>query len=99
MGLLYFIKDQYPQALKKYEKALRIYREQAKENPKIFLIDLSTVLINLSILHKQAIPDKEKSIAFAKEVLEIARQLPQVPAIQKHAGTALDILEELGVEG
>ncbi len=53
-------------------------------------------LTNLSILYNQAMPDKEKAIEFAKEVLEIAKQLPQVPAVQKYAATAMDILREYG---
>ncbi|MEB3231952.1 MAG: hypothetical protein VKJ64_13155 [Leptolyngbyaceae bacterium] len=53
-------------------------------------------LINLSIFYLQAMPDREKSIALANEVLEIAQQFPQLPRVQRYADTARQVLQENG---
>ena len=45
-------KNKFPQALEKYEEALKIYRELAKENPRTYLPDVAMTLNNLANLQK-----------------------------------------------
>ena len=44
-------KNEFPEALGKYEEALKIYRELAKENRQTYLPDVATSLNNLANLH------------------------------------------------
>jgi hypothetical protein len=92
-------KNEFVSALAEYEEALQIRRDLAQENPSTYLPDVANTLINLSIFYLQAQPDKEKSIALAMEVIEIALQFPEVPMVQQYAGTAIQVLQANGVEG
>jgi predicted Ser/Thr protein kinase len=46
----------------------------------------------------QASPEKERSIALATEVLDIAQQFPQVPMVQRYGETTIQVLQANGVE-
>jgi tetratricopeptide (TPR) repeat protein len=81
-----------------YQEALQIYRDLAKENPRTFLPNVAATLLNLSIFYLQAHPDRERSLSLATEVLEIAQQFPQVPAVQNYAALAIRVLEASGVD-
>jgi len=61
-----------------YKEALEIYRNLAEENPRVYLPDVAMTLNNLSLYYLKAVPDKEKSIAFAKEVMQIAQDFQKI---------------------
>ncbi len=91
-------KNDFTSAEAKYEEALQIRRSLAEKSPDAYLPDVAMTLVNLSIFYLQAVPDKEKSVALAREVLEIADRFPQVPAVQEYAKKAIEVLRESGVE-
>ncbi|MEM9542220.1 MAG: tetratricopeptide repeat protein [Cyanobacteria bacterium P01_E01_bin.42] len=94
---LYKDTNEQKEALRKYQEALQISRELASENSRAYLPNVALTLMNLSIFYLQVQPDRDKSIAFAKEVIEIARQFPQLPIVQKDAETALQVLAAHGI--
>jgi hypothetical protein len=55
-------------------------------------------LINLSIFYLQARPDREQSIALAREVLEIAQDFQYVPRVMQDAAKAVQVLQANGGE-
>jgi hypothetical protein len=75
-----------------------MYRTLAAENPRTYLPDVATTLINLSIFYLQARPDREQSIALAREVLEIAQDFQHVPRVMRYAATAVQVLQANGGE-
>jgi tetratricopeptide (TPR) repeat protein len=81
-----------------YQEALQIYRDLAETNPRTFLPDVALTLINFSIFYFRANSDRERSLSLAVEVLEIAQQFPQVPAVQSYAEKAIRVLEANGVD-
>ena len=56
-------------------------------------------LINLSIFYQEGQPDKNVSVKYAAEALKIVTPLlEQIPATQRYAQTARQILQNLGVD-
>ena len=51
LAVLHSDKDEFPQALDKYNEALKIRRKLDKENPKTYLRDVAMTLNNLANLH------------------------------------------------
>jgi tetratricopeptide (TPR) repeat protein len=82
-------------ALAEIEEALKIRRELATKEPRAFNQDLATTLLNLSIFYLQAVPDKDKSVAYAREAREILKSLiKQAPHLQYHLDVAEQLLED-----
>jgi tetratricopeptide (TPR) repeat protein len=52
LAMLHQTQDNYEDALKEFEKALKIRRKLAKTNPNVYLPDLASVLNNLGVLHQ-----------------------------------------------
>ncbi len=91
--------NQFAKAQFLYQEALQIRRELAKENPRTFLPDVAGTLNNLSIFYLQSVPDKEKSIALAKEAADILLPIyEKVPYLQNYLLTALQVLKANGVD-
>ncbi|MCP4123653.1 MAG: tetratricopeptide repeat protein, partial [Bacteroidetes bacterium] len=67
-------KNEFPQALEKYEEALKIYRELAKENPRTYLPDVAMTLNNLAVLQK-AKNEFPQALEKYEEALKIYREL------------------------
>ncbi len=86
------------QALEQYEEALKIRRALAKEHPATYLPDVAMTLINMSIFYLQSVPDKEKSVSLAIEVIKIGIEFQQIPIVQKYMETAIQILQANGVD-
>ncbi len=83
LALLHAEIQDYSPALTEHEEALKIRRSLAKAEPKAFFPDLAQTLFNLSLFHLYAVPDKEKSIAFAQEARTILIPLcKQAPHLQ-----------------
>ncbi len=85
-------------ALELYEEALSIYRKLAMENPATFLPRLAMTLINMSAFYFESVPNREKSISLAQEVVAIGKGFEQVPVVQSYVKKAIEILEKQGVD-
>ena len=73
---------------------LKIRRGLAEKEPGAFNQDLAETLLNLSIFHLEAMPDKAKSVAYAQEARDILKPLiKQVPHLQGHLDHAERLLE------
>ena len=66
--------NDYSEAETSYNKALKIHRQLAKENPKAYLPDVAMTLNNLAILHRN-INEYPKALEEYEEALKIHRQL------------------------
>jgi tetratricopeptide (TPR) repeat protein len=84
-------------AASSYGEALQIRRDLSAENPRTYLPDVAMTLINLSIFYWQAMPDPEKSVALAMEVIEIFQDFQHVSIVQRYAMTARQVLEANGI--
>ena len=62
--------NDYPKAAEEYKEALKIYRGLSYKRP-YFSIKVAMVLNNLSELYQNAIPDKELSLRYAREAIDI----------------------------
>ena len=91
-------KNELTLAQQTYQDALGIYRKLADQNPHAFLPDLAMTTLNLSIFYLQNKPDKVKSIAFAKETLEIAILFQHVPRVVGYGKKAAKVLQANGVD-
>ena len=76
-----------------YEKSLNGYKSIVKKNPNYYLPYIVMPLSNLASCYLYFQPNKEKSIALAKEILEIAEKFPQVPRVQGYANKARQVLQ------
>jgi len=78
-------KNEFPQALEKYEEALKIRRELARENPRTYLPYVATTLNNLAVLHSdknefpQALEKYEEALKIRRE---LARENPRTNEIE-----------------
>jgi tetratricopeptide (TPR) repeat protein len=98
LGLLQQAQNDYDRAQASYAEALQIRRTLAAENPRTYLPNVAMTLINLSIFYLQARPDREQSIALAREVLEIAQDFQYVPRVMQDAAKAVQVLQANGGE-
>jgi tetratricopeptide (TPR) repeat protein len=98
LAILQQAQNHLERAQASYDEALQIQRTLAAENPRTYLPDVAMTLINLSIFYLQAVPDQEKSIAMALEVLEIFQGFQNVPIVGRYAAAAIQVLEANGVD-
>ncbi len=66
LAVLQKAKNEFPQALEKYQEALKIYQELAKENPRTYGIDYAQMLIMGVVLFAKDPADLNK----AKKILQ-----------------------------
>lgn len=90
---LHKVENRLSEALEMYQEALRIRKKLADKNPDTYLPFVATTALNLSIFYQEGEPNPSKSIALAKEVLEIAEKFPQVPSVQSNANKARRVLQ------
>ena len=98
LAVLQKAQNHFERAQASYEEALAIRRTLADENPRTYLPDVAMTLINVSIFYLQAMPDPEKSITLATEVLKIAQDFQHVPIVMQYAAAAIQVLQANGVE-
>ncbi|MDA0269142.1 MAG: tetratricopeptide repeat-containing protein, partial [Cyanobacteria bacterium] len=99
LAVLQSAQNQLRDAEASYREALQISRDLAAENPKAYLPDVATTLINLSIFYLQAQPDRDQSIALALEVLDIAQGFQEIPRVMNDAAKAVQVLQAHNWEG
>ena len=98
MAILQSDKNEFTGALEAYQEALDIRRTLAKENPQVFLPYVAMTMVNLSVFYLQSQPDRKASVELAMEVILIAIQFQQVPAVMQDAGTAVQVLQAWEVD-
>ena len=97
LAILQQAKNDFPAAETGYQEALAIYRRLAEANPQTYLPDVAMTAVNMSIFHLDAVPDRERSLAHAKEALVAALPFVEfVPAVQNNANMALKVAEAWG---
>ena len=92
-------KKEFSAAEDNYQEALGICRHLAETNPQAYLPHVVRTATNMSLLYLQYGPDKEKSLAYAKEAL--AAGLPFVeliPDVQNNLRQALQVAEAWGLD-
>jgi tetratricopeptide (TPR) repeat protein len=94
LAILHSNLNEYLQALEEYEEALKIYRQLAEENPKAYLPDVAMTLNNLSIFYQNAIPNKELSLKYAREAIEVLDKCNDTPFVKEQLEKAKWIIEK-----
>ena len=97
----YFLEqhNQFTSALPWYQEALGIHRRLAETNPQTYLPDVAMTAMNLSIFYLQASPDRERSLALAREALAAALPFEEMlPSAQNYVRITLQVVEAWGVD-
>jgi tetratricopeptide (TPR) repeat protein len=74
---------EYSQAEASYREALQIYRDLADTNFQAFLLDMAMTLANLAHFYLLAVPDKNQSVQYAKEILSYRSSLRHIPSAKR----------------
>jgi tetratricopeptide (TPR) repeat protein len=97
LGSLRKAKNQFPEAEAALEEALAIRRTLAEANPQTYLPDLAMTAVNMSIFYLQAVPDREKSLAYAREALLAALPFVEdVPSVQDDVRMTMQVVLSWG---
>jgi Tetratricopeptide repeat len=82
-----------------YQEALALYRTLAEAHPEAYLPNVIMTEVNLSIFYLQTVPDKEKSLTYAKEAMVSALPLVEfLPVAKDYARSALQVAETWGLD-
>ena len=82
-----------------YQEALVIYRSLAEINPQTYLPYIAMTAVNMSVFFQQAGPDREKSLAYAKEAwIATLPDTQFTPAFQNYRNTASQVAEGWGLD-
>ncbi|GJL73402.1 MAG: hypothetical protein NMNS01_26010 [Nitrosomonas sp.] len=88
-------KNEFPAAEAAYQEALEIRRRLAETNPQTYLPYVMMTAVNMSIFYLQSVPDREMSLAHAKEALVAGLPfVALIPGVQKDLSKALQVAEE-----
>jgi uncharacterized protein YeeX (DUF496 family) len=99
LGNLQADQHDFAGAEKAYREALDIRHRLAKVNPEAYLPDVAMTAVNMSIFFLQSQPDKEKSLAYAKEAVQAAQPFMEIiPATKADADKALQVAEAWELE-
>jgi tetratricopeptide (TPR) repeat protein len=97
----YFLQEhnQFIVAIPWYEEALRIYRRLAEANPQTYLPYVAGTAMNLSLFYLQSLPDRERSLDYAREALAAALPfVERLPAAGNYARTTLQVVEKWEID-
>ena len=94
LAILHCYTTEYPQAFEAYEEALKIRRELAEENPKVYLSNVTTLLNNLSKFYHDNVSNKELSMKYASEAVEILGRCNNLPFVREELERAKQIIEK-----
>jgi tetratricopeptide (TPR) repeat protein len=99
LGALQAKQHDFAGAEKAYREALDTYRRLAQVNPEAYLPDVAMTAVNMSIFFLQSQPDREKSLAYAKEAVQAAQPFMEIiPATKADADKALQVAEAWELE-
>ena len=92
-------KNEFPAAEAGYQEALAICRRLAETNPQAHLPNVAMTAVNMSIFHLEDVPDREKSLGYAKETLVAALPFMEVvPAVRNYVSAALQVAVAWGLD-
>src|SRR5262245_26742901 len=99
LAVLQKAKNEFPAAETAYNEALAIRRPLAETNPETYLPDVAMTSVNMSMFYQNSMPDRETSVAYAKEALIASLPfLETLPAARKYAESALRVAEGWGLD-
>ncbi len=91
--------NDYAGAEQGYRETLGIYRDLAQMNPQTYLPAEAKTLINVGWFYHDAVPDKQKSLDVATEVLRIVWPLTEkIPETKQYAESAKDLLKKWDID-
>jgi hypothetical protein len=85
--------NNYASAEASYTEALQIQRDLAAKNLQAYFLDAAMTLISLSELYLYGIPNKTKSLQYAKEAIEALNRCNDTPWVQMALGKANDVID------
>ncbi|GHV50434.1 hypothetical protein FACS1894181_10980 [Bacteroidia bacterium] len=94
LGGLYWNNNNYAQAEASYMEALQIRRELAATNPQAYLPDVATTLVSLSMFYQDYTPNKDKSLPYAKEAIEVLNLCNDTPYVQTVRETVRLVIDD-----
>ena len=98
LAVLHKAKDELEQAEGEYQESLSKRRELASDNPNVYLPDVAMTLTSLAVFYKESKPNKERSVAFAIESLNMLEPfLEKVLYTQQYAQIAVQVLIHWGL--
>ena len=83
LGVLYDDLNDHPQALAAYEEALKVYKKLAAANPQAYLPDVAMTLNNLAMFYQDDQPNKEVSLRYAHEAVEVLGKCNDTPEVRR----------------
>lgn len=98
LGVLYCETGEYEKALQAYKEAASIRLIAARINPAVYLPEASCTLSNLAYYFYKYVPNREESIEYALETIEIVLPiLDEVPFTQQYCQTAVRVAKGWGL--
>lgn len=81
--------------------ALQQFQELAQLQPQTYLADVAMTTLNLAIFYQDNQPNREKSLDFARETLQITRTFGENSSgfLQEIEASALEVIREWGEDG
>ncbi|WP_072294217.1 tetratricopeptide repeat protein [Nitrosovibrio sp. Nv17] len=93
LAILQQASNDFAAAAAGYEEALAIYRRLAEAHPQAYEPEVVRTLVNLGIFYLEAVPDRERSLACAREALATALPFAEsFPAARSYADVALAVV-------
>jgi tetratricopeptide (TPR) repeat protein len=92
LGVLLSAMHDHIQAAAFYEEALEIRRALAVDNPQTYLTYVATTLSNLALFYQEEVPDKERSVQYAKEALSYRTSLEYIVDVHRIMQNAEEVL-------
>ena len=98
LAILHRNKNELAKAEAEYVEALAIRRELAAVNPAAYLPDVAMTLLNIAIYHLYSVPDRERSVNYAMEVVMILSPIAEaLPYTQTYLQKAMRVWQEWGL--
>jgi tetratricopeptide (TPR) repeat protein len=98
LGVLYCETREYESALEAYKEAASIRLIAARINPSVYLPEASCTLANLAFYFYEYVPNREESLEYALETIEILLPIvDEVPFTQQYFQTAVSVSKRWGL--
>ena len=98
LAILHRNKNELAKAEAEYVEALAIRRELAAVNPAAYLPDVAMTQLNIAIYHLYSVPDRERSVNYAMEVVMILSPIAEaLPYTQTYLQKAMRVWQEWGL--
>jgi len=98
LGVLYCDTGEYENALEAYKQAASIRLIAARINPSVYLPEASCTLSNLAFYFYEYVPNREESLEYALETIEIVLPImDDVPFTQQYFQTAVSVSKRWGL--